>query len=359
MVEKVGLIELFKNFWKKQDYHVKVLIVCVLITYSAMSVYTPWYFIRYGYKIGIFNILFVIPYSITFYIISKKRLLAAKVWFYIVYFFHVFIISILFFETGTGYHYYHLSLVPISFILFSPDEWKSRMTLNYLNILAFIFSTFYDVNLFHIIMSDTEQFLLFYTALVFNIAGITATLFVFSYELMNAEKKLKFLASHDQLTSLLNRRSFVDFADYELKRFRRGGRVFSIVLIDLDFFKKINDSYGHCAGDLVLKSFSTLLKNNLRDTDIISRFGGEEFICLMPDTTSKDASLILDRIREKKGNFKVSYKTAVIEYSFSAGIFSPDETDNEELVFDSVIDKADNALYQAKKTGRGRICISH
>ena len=173
---------------------------------------------------------------------------------------------------------------------------------------------------------------------------------------MNAEKRLKFLASYDPLTSLLNRRAFIEFAGYEIRRCRRTGQGFSVVLIDLDFFKKINDTFGHCAGDLVLSEFSSLLKENLRESDIVSRFGGEEFLCLMPDTAAEDAFFIMERIRNI--GLKSLYKGKTINYSFSAGIFSPEPDISGSSIpeLDTVLEKADIALYNAKQAGRN--CIS-
>ena len=231
------------------------------------------------------------------------------------------------------------------------------MAFNHINIIAFFFSTFYDLNIFHIAISETDQLVSFYLALIFNIAGITWTLFVFSFELMDAEKKLKHLASHDQLTSLLNRRSFVEFLEHEIKVFNRSGRIFSIILIDLDYFKKINDTFGHSGGDFILTEFSSLLKKELRETDIVCRFGGEEFICLMPGTTSSEAINIIGRIRRNPENFKVQFKKDIIEYKFSAGLYSPSNDFISELNSDSAIDFAEKALYQAKKSGRDCLTV--
>ncbi len=347
-----------EKLWKLQDYHVKVLIICVFITYSAISFYSPWYLCRFGYKLFLFNIFFLLPYTFTFYLIHRKAYLAGKLWFSISYFFHIFSVSVLFFSKETGYHYYHLSLIPVSYILFSPDEKKYRLFMNCLNIAAFLFSIFFDLNIFYKPLSGTEQLVSFYITLIFNIAGITWTLYIFSIELMNAEKKLKFLASHDQLTSLLNRRAFIDFAEQELKWFKRTRRIFTVVLIDIDYFKRINDTYGHSAGDFVLSEFSSALRKNLRETDILARFGGEEFICLMPGIDSSSAYNIIDRIRGDKSNFQVRYRDSLIEYSFSAGVYSPDtDFENDDLVFDHIFDKADSSLYTAKQSGRNRVCV--
>ncbi len=347
---------ILKKNWDAQDYHVKVLTICVFITYSAISFYTPWYLVRFGFRIAFFNFLFLIPYSFTFYLIYLKKCPFAKIWFSMVYFLHILSVTVLFFSRETGYHYYHLSLIPISFILFSPDEAVYRRAVNYMNIAAFFFNIFIDVNIIPLTMSHQEQITSFYATLIFNIAGITWTLYIFSFELMNAEKRLKFLASYDQLTSLLNRRAFIELAGHEIRRFRRSGESFSVILIDLDFFKKINDTYGHSAGDLVLSEFSRLLKENLRESDIVSRFGGEEFICMMPDTGTEDAFNIMERIRSME--LKVLCKGKTINYSFSAGVFSPETEGNEagDLELDAVLEKADIALYNAKQSGRN--CIS-
>jgi len=150
---------------------------------------------------------------------------------------------------------------------------------------------------------------------------------------------------------LLNHRAFQAKADEALAQARRYGRRCSLVLIDVDHFKSVNDSYGHPAGDLVLKGVAQLLRQKGRDTDIVARYGGEEFAIVMPETDSHGARVIAERIRECVSSTAFSTELGPIKVTVSAVVatFPLDANEKQEL-----IDLADQALYQAKRQGRNR-----
>ena len=167
------------------------------------------------------------------------------------------------------------------------------------------------------------------------------------------ELKLKHLATTDPLTGLNNRRKFDVMFRREFDRVSRYYSTFSIMLIDLDMFKVINDAYGHKAGDAVLIHFSELLKNLTRDVDITSRVGGEEFAVILPDTEKRNAFLAAERIRENTAASTVHHEDTAIRYTISMGIteFS------KGLTTDSMYSQADQAMYKAKNAGRNRVII--
>jgi diguanylate cyclase (GGDEF)-like protein len=159
------------------------------------------------------------------------------------------------------------------------------------------------------------------------------------------------MAITDGLTGLLNHRAFQAKADEALAQARRYGRRCSFVLIDVDHFKSVNDSYGHPGGDVVLKGVAQLLRQKGRDTDIVARYGGEEFAIVMPETDSNGARVIAERIRECVGSHAFSTELGPIKVTVSLGVatFPSDANEKQEL-----IDLADQALYQAKRQGRNR-----
>lgn len=169
---------------------------------------------------------------------------------------------------------------------------------------------------------------------------------------LHMQLKLFEQATTDSLTHLLNRRSFMHQAETELNRSERYGRPLSIALLDLDYFKKINDTYGHQAGDKVLVHFADLLRHELRSTDLIGRFGGEEFIVVLPETSVKEAEKVIRRILHNCCHQEVLCEGSVMNYSASAGL--------GELLVDvqSSISLVDKALYQAKANGRNRVEIA-
>jgi diguanylate cyclase (GGDEF)-like protein len=166
-------------------------------------------------------------------------------------------------------------------------------------------------------------------------------------------RRLEVLAAIDELTRVLNRRFGMKRLQEEFTRAHRYGTSFSICLIDLDNFKAINDTYGHQGGDEVLRSLAVQLQKDLRTSDFIIRYGGEEFMVVLPGASLADAVSIMDRIRRRVETYKLQYGSYTITYTFSGGVCSyPSAKINEPT---DMIRLADEALYRAKNSGRNRI----
>jgi diguanylate cyclase (GGDEF)-like protein len=170
-------------------------------------------------------------------------------------------------------------------------------------------------------------------------------------KITKAEKHLKVLASVDALTGLNNRSHFEADAEQHIARFQRSGISSAVVIADVDFFKKINDTYGHEAGDLVLVAVSRLLKKELREVDSLARWGGEEFVFLMHETGLPQAIAVTERIRDAVEASSVSYHATEIRCTMSFGITAllPHDTLGDAIA------RADRALYRSKSQGRNRV----
>jgi diguanylate cyclase (GGDEF)-like protein len=158
----------------------------------------------------------------------------------------------------------------------------------------------------------------------------------------------------DVLTGLSNRRYFDDALQGEMNRVLRYEGCFSIFFIDLDNFKKFNDTYGHHAGDITLKVVAEIIQNMKRTEDIVCRYGGEEFIMILPETEKMNALVIAERIRKKVEETVIEFEDKTFNITLSGGISScpADGKEPQEL-----LKAADVRLYQAKESGRNRICI--
>ncbi|WP_160052660.1 sensor domain-containing diguanylate cyclase [Shewanella litoralis] len=167
------------------------------------------------------------------------------------------------------------------------------------------------------------------------------------------EEELLRLATTDTLTGLLNRRQCFTLAEQELARCRQHNRPFSLLITDIDFFKHVNDRFGHMAGDKALQSFATLCTKALRDIDIIGRFGGEEFIIILPETDLQGAIISAERLRQNVEAMNISFNENNLKITVSIGIATNDE--HPEMSLDSMLVKADEALYNAKTTGRNKV----
>ena len=177
--------------------------------------------------------------------------------------------------------------------------------------------------------------------------------FVDISQMKKLQEELRNLAIRDPLTNLYNRRHFYKLTETEIERAQRADRPLSFIMIDLDHFKKVNDTYGHQAGDEVLLSFSEIASTYLREYDIICRFGGEEFAILCPESKPENTLLIADRIREGIEKNTILYGDEKIKITVSIGIT---HFLKEDKTIDTLIKRADDALYEAKETGRNKVC---
>jgi len=167
-----------------------------------------------------------------------------------------------------------------------------------------------------------------------------------------AEKEVRRLAFVDELSGVPNRRAFYSHLDRAWARWKRYGNPFSIVMIDIDRFKMVNDTYGHPAGDEVIKRLAQILLEESRDSDIAARLGGEEFALLLSNTTSDGGVVMAERIRKRIENELVEYDGSVIGFTISAGL-NADLT--ETAIRRDPLASADQALYEAKRNGRNRV----
>lgn len=158
--------------------------------------------------------------------------------------------------------------------------------------------------------------------------------------------------SRDSLTGLLKHADIKEQAAIELERAQRSGKPASVAMLDIDFFKKVNDSYGHAAGDNVIRALANLLRQRLRRIDSLGRYGGEEFLVVLPDCPAEQARRILDEIRQRFAELHFIASGQQFSVTLSAGIAC---TDDAPASADDLLDKADRALYGAKHGGRNRV----
>ncbi len=193
----------------------------------------------------------------------------------------------------------------------------------------------------------------FIPAVIASIAGyITLSLY---YELEQSRQEIHVLANTDDLTQIFNRRHFFELAERELERSRRNRHSLAIILFDIDDFKRVNDSYGHLAGDLVLRKTCNACQAVIRPYDVFARFGGEEFIFLLPDTDEERARAVADKLRNLISKLAITYNETNVQITISVGIaiFNPNID-----TLDDVINRADNALYNAKNMGKNRLAFA-
>jgi diguanylate cyclase len=172
-------------------------------------------------------------------------------------------------------------------------------------------------------------------------------------ELQSKQRDLERLTRLDGLTGLYNRKTFVELTESELVRAQRQGSATALLLLDLDHFKRVNDTWGHPAGDAVLKNVASVVSQTVRSTDLVGRLGGEEFIILLPATTALAARKLAEKVRARLEAHPTQFERATIAATASIGLAGT--TVAEKRDFDSLYNDADKALYMAKQRGRNQV----
>ena len=174
-------------------------------------------------------------------------------------------------------------------------------------------------------------------------------------ELAKINNTLKMISRTDELTQLPNRREIREKISYEASRYERTKRKFSFLFVDIDKFKDFNDKFGHVCGDLVLKTVAETLRDQMRKQDVVARWGGEEFLVLLPETAIGGATLVGERVRKSIENRNVEFGGQQQHVTITVGVAEYDE----RLGMDHSINLADKALYSGKQTGRNKVVVFH
>jgi diguanylate cyclase (GGDEF)-like protein len=185
---------------------------------------------------------------------------------------------------------------------------------------------------------------------VFSLAVIGVTVFGMG-KLADYEQRLLIESMTDPLTGLLNRRYFNEQTQKEVARSRRHNLRFSVLMLDIDHFKRINDTYGHPVGDLAIKALADICNKALRPQDILARYGGEEFVLALPHTEAEGAAVVAERIRQTVEQIELTTEAGPVRFTVSIGI----ATYKKDLPLEQIVGRADEALYKAKQSGRNRV----
>jgi diguanylate cyclase (GGDEF)-like protein len=194
----------------------------------------------------------------------------------------------------------------------------------------------------------------FLVVMMVSIIGFNATAIGLVVSKMITQ--IKRLSQEDPLTKIFNRRHLNTVAEIEINKVRKNNSTLSIVLLDIDHFKKVNDVYGHAAGDVALITCVEVIKKSIRSTDYVGRLGGEEFCILLPNTNLEDAKVLSNRIRENIAAHHIVWEEHTIPITASFGITSFNSSGQNE--WSNLLNKADIAMYQAKNNGRNQVVLN-
>ena len=266
---------------------------------------------------------------------------------------HLVICTNLYVTNATGFHLYFFLVPTGAFLLFELHEKIEKIVLSLIAVMLY----FYCENTLNtsplLVLTDEMNHLIYQSVIFFNMVEVIVVLTLFNNQIEINETKLRVQAETDALTKLPNRHYFFEKGSLLLNSSLENNRPFSLALIDIDYFKSINDKYGHHNGDKCLKSIAALMQNTCKAPQFVARIGGEEFVVLLPECTFKEAISFADQLREKITQHSISlYEDESITCSASIGVASI-SSENQSLK--KLLVDADKSLYCAKEQGRNRV----
>lgn len=307
-----------------------------------------------SFLISFATFFFAFSYMAYFYFLKINKLKKAKISFFLVLLLQLFIVVVFFLSSKSGIQYYYYLIPPTAYLMFNKER-KLRFIISAISflllILCHLLGTRYNIldlsdNILNILNVGTIIIIFFVFIILFN---------TFLGEITKREEALNELSKTDYLTKILNRRAIYSKANKMIKYSERYGNNIGLLIFDIDYFKNINDKYGHDIGDLVLVELSKELSKSIRTTDYFGRFGGEEFIILLPNISKKELLLFAEKIRIIVENIKIN-NLGTKDIMFTISIGATVLLKNDDL--ESLIKRADEAMYNAKESGRNMVKFS-
>lgn len=299
------------------------------------------------------NGFFTIAYLSTLLFSRFHAFRGSKIWFFSILMLHLLVCTNVYVTNASGFHLYYFLVPTGAFLLFELNEKFEKVILSFFAVILF----FYCENTLNasplIELSDSLNHLIYQSVIFVNMIEVIFVLTIFANQIEMNEIKLTRQATTDSLTSVANRHHFFEKGTLLFEESNRNQRPFTVVLLDFDYFKHINDKYGHFAGDLCLIEISKVIEGFCRKQDLFARIGGEEFAIAMPDTTAQEANNIAEQMRLEVESHIIPI-VGQKHFSCTASFGIASKTNHNEQLKNLLI-YADKALYSAKEHGRNRV----
>lgn len=328
--------------------------IVTLFTICISAFYTFNYlFILNEPLVAFINALFTLAYCMTLLFTYYSANKSGKIWFFFILMLQLLVCTNVYVTNKTGFHLYFFLVPTGAFLLFELKDKFEKITLSLISVLLF----FYCENTFNttplIQLSDEINHLVYQSVFFFNMIEVIFVLTIFANQIETNELKLTRQATTDSLTGIINRHHFFEQGNNLLSLALHNKRPFSLILLDLDYFKRINDQYGHMAGDLCLIEVTKTISLSCREQDLFARIGGEEFVIALPDTTQREANNIAEKIRIDIEQLIIPIVDKnQLRCTASFGITT---SSGNDVQLKNLLVEADRALYSAKDYGRNRI----
>jgi len=335
---------------------VRMLNFVVLITIFIALIYTAnYFFVLNNETLAIYNLILTIGYGLSVVLSYFHHHKSAKTWYFSLLMLHLFVCTNIFFTKESGFHFYFFLVPTGALLLFDLKDKMLKLTLSIIAALLFLYceNTLNETPL--IIFTETVEHLLYQSVFLVNMFAVILVLTLFSKQIEKHQLELVKQASTDILTGLNNRRYFFQQGEYLLEKDNKSHQPFSLILLDLDYFKHINDQYGHAVGDSCLVAISDALQSAVSHHNFCYRIGGEEFVILLSDCDLISATKLAEKIRKAIEVLVLTTEEGKkIRCTVSIGV-SFNKTNRESLK--QILKQADLALYKAKNAGRNNVVL--
>jgi len=335
---------------------VKISNIVTLITCTVALSYSLFFLVVLEQpKLAMMNLGFVLAYASGLYLTHLKQYSWSKLWFFILLMLHILVLTTYIFTPSASFHFYYLLLPCGIFLIFDDNDTFEKLFVMMSGSALFFYCHGYSNPSPVVNLSDNIEQTIFISAMTVILLEIYFVMSLFSRAISRHREELNLLATIDPLTGVNNRRTLMAMGQEFIEFSKRYNKPFSVIMMDVDHFKKINDTYGHLNGDIVLRELARTLKNNIRASDIVARYGGEEFVIVLPETSTCSASDLAEQLRTViNQSTTLTDEGQHITWSASFGIATHQDTIN---TFSSLLNNADKALYEAKDTGRNKVCL--
>jgi diguanylate cyclase len=336
-----------QSFQFNWEYRRKILIMIAAISATISFTYSLVLFLLFRNPVSAaFDSVFFLMSLTCLFIIFKGKYLLATYWIAIVIISQITAGVILFIGRDGGFQYYLLTIPGVAYLLFDHGKKYPPIFLSVIGFMMFIACETVFIPGLRLDIPEAGYRIMYLVNTFLVCAGIFIIIQFYSSE----QRKLVIF---DYLTGLYNRRYIMMQAGFLLSLCKRNNHAISFIMADIDHFKSVNDSYGHQAGDHVLKQVAELLVRNVRECDLVARYGGEEFLLVLPELDSVKATALAERIRSTIAESRFEYDGNTVSITVSLGI-STDQT-SPDTTIDRLISQSDSALYEAKRGGRNRV----
>lgn len=333
---------------------IRITNIVSIITCLVATLYAGYFYVALNQpQLAVMNLFFVVAYGCSVVITKYQYFTYAKLWLFVVLMVHVFILSTQVFTASAGFHFYYLLLPSGIFLLFEDsDEFEKLFVMITGSLLFFVCYEYQNTNPVVVLSKQAEQ-AIFLSAISVILLEIYLVMSLFSRAIAKQRNALTELASKDGLTGINNRRTLVSIGSELFEHAKRYQKPLSLIILDIDHFKAINDTHGHIVGDKVLKKIATSVEEHIRASDVLARYGGEEFVIVLPETKLNAAIDLAADIKAVINSIEISLDNAnKLSCTASFGVANLNASIPD---FMQLINCADEALYQAKRNGRDQV----